>query len=856
MKSVLYWFILLVSITFLFSSCSSSEDEEYTSTASSGSGTSTTILSSSVIAELKANLSSSSTSRSLDDTMGRLTRVSSRNTSKTLTNSLTVAHISSITTAAAAKVTAASLDSSEDLIALMPTIVEGAQSKISDLGISSVESIKVINVIVNSLVKSLDGKSTYIPSTSAETGLTANETVLKLITAKSVSQIDEAGLGASDVGSASSEIVETVIGSLGSSGIGSTELTGVVDQISGGAVEALDQITGFSVSSLGDAIDNITSGATAGLGDITLTGYSVSDLDEMVGSVTSGATAALGKISMTGYSSDNLSSMIKHVTAGATGGLGRISMTDYNTSHLPAMLRNITGGATGSLGRITMTGYSSDNLNTMVEKVTAGATGALGRISMTGYSSDNLSTMVREVTSGATGSLGRITMTGYDVNDLSTMIEKVTAGSTEALGDISMSGYDASDLTGMMENITAGATASLGFISMTGYSSDNLSFMVSKVTAGATGALGRITMTGYSSDNLSSMVEKVTAGATGALGRISMSGYDYNDLAGMMEKIRTGSTGGLANITMSGYSADNVSHLTTKINSGGSGALGDIRMTGYDHTNPGSTYTTAIAGPQYKLPDTGQTTNHTNTFGEDNDYLINAPSFTINGNDTVTDDNTLLMWQRQDDGTTRNWADAGTYCSGLSLGGHSDWRLPEAYDEFQSIVDYGESNGLIDSTYFTLSGATQYKYWTSRIQTQATKNAFIIFFNSGGVEYSNRTHVFQVRCVRGPSTTRSFTDNGDSTVTDTKTGLVWQQSTSSQKKNWEDALGLCEGLTLGLQSDWRLPNIKELGSIVDTSVRDPAIDETAFPNTMSERYWSSTTWGSSNAHNFYFFADT
>jgi hypothetical protein len=76
----------------------------------------------------------------------------------------------------------------------MPTIVEGAQGKISDLGISSAESVKVINVIVNSLVKSLDGKSANIPSTSAETGLTANETVLKLITAKSVSQNYEAGL--------------------------------------------------------------------------------------------------------------------------------------------------------------------------------------------------------------------------------------------------------------------------------------------------------------------------------------------------------------------------------------------------------------------------------------------------------------------------------------------------------------------------------------------------------------------------------------------------------------------------------------------------------------------------------------
>ena len=115
--------------------------------------------------------------------------------------------------------TAANQDSSEDLIALMPTIVEGAQGKISDLGISSEESIKVIIVLNNSMCNSLDGKSQYLPSASAETGLTANETVLKLVTAKSVSQIDEAGLGASDVGEASSEIVETMVSSLGSCGL-------------------------------------------------------------------------------------------------------------------------------------------------------------------------------------------------------------------------------------------------------------------------------------------------------------------------------------------------------------------------------------------------------------------------------------------------------------------------------------------------------------------------------------------------------------------------------------------------------------------------------------------------------------
>ena len=70
--------------------------------------------------------------------------------------------------------------------------------------------------------------------------------------------------------------------------------------------------------------------------------------------------------------------------------------------------------------------------------------------------------------------------------------------------------------------------------------------------------------------------------------------------------------------------------------------------------------------------------------------------------------------------------------------------------------------------------------------------------------------------------------------------------------NWESALGSCEALTLASQSDWRLPNIKELGSIVDTSERNPAIDETAFPNTISESYWSSSPIGSTNVHHLDF----
>ena len=127
----------------------------------------------------------------------------------------------------------------------------------------------------------------------------------------------------------------------------------------------------------------------------------------------------------------------------------------------------------------------------------------------------------------------------------------------------------------------------------------------------------------------------------------------------------------------------------------------------------------------------------------------------------------------------------------------------------------------------------------------------VVKFSQGTVEYRSSSSEYYVRCVRGPSTTRSFTDNGDSTVTDTKTGLVWQQTSGSQR-NWTSSLTYCEDLTLASQSDWRLPNIKELGSIVDVSEQrgNPAIDETAFPGTQ-QYYWSSTPKGS-NVQNFDF----
>ena len=110
----------------------------------------------------------------------------------------------------------------------------------------------------------------------------------------------------------------------------------------------------------------------------------------------------------------------------------------------------------------------------------------------------------------------------------------------------------------------------------------------------------------------------------------------------------------------------------------------------------------------FKLPDTGQTTCYDTagnviscaSTGQDGAYNINPMSYTDNGNGTVTDNNTGLMWQKQDDGNRYNWYQAsGTYnaaynptsqdvCGSLTLGSHSDWRLPTK-KELMSIVNYG-----------------------------------------------------------------------------------------------------------------------------------------------------------------------
>lgn len=289
-------------------------------------------------------------------------------------------------------------------------------------------------------------------------------------------------------------------------------------------------------------------------------------------------------------------------------------------------------------------------------------------------------------------------------------------------------------------------------------------------------------------------------------------------------------------------------------------------------------------------------------YGQDAQFPHHPPSYTLSADKlTVRDNVTGLTWQRspatagnamptsRDKLTTAQAQAIPAKLNAAKFAGFTDWRLP-SIKELYSLFD---GRGLdpsgppgaqtpgtrpfIDTNFFQFAFGDAAageriidSQWASntRYVGQSVRSAGKVFgvnFADGRIKGydlqmpGGREFKFFAVCVRGnPSYGRNdFQDNGDSTVTDRATGLTWSKADSGKGMNWQDALAWVQQKNaekhLG-HADWRLPNVKELQSLVDyrrspdtthSAAIDPVFTCTTITNEAGQPdypfYWSGTT---------------
>lgn len=313
----------------------------------------------------------------------------------------------------------------------------------------------------------------------------------------------------------------------------------------------------------------------------------------------------------------------------------------------------------------------------------------------------------------------------------------------------------------------------------------------------------------------------------------------------------------------------------------------------------------ATTGSPVALPDSGQSvqydtkgnrlydTDSTLYTGQDASFQGNPLSYRDNGDGTITDLNTGLMWQKAHDFNRRSLKDATEHVSSMDLGGYNDWRVP-TIKELYSIADFdgelikpeeeGDSKPYIDTDYFDYQydsrRAFAGQFWSSTVYVKNDVQNFDthgglqggfgfnfsdghiksyetgLFFDGTTIEKSDGMFVpgCFVRAVRGTTTLydMEYVDNSDNTVTDASSGLMWAKIDSTHTMDWVEALEYADKATLAGYSDWRLPNVKELQSLVDYDKSDfPAINTDLFNTSVTTfdsvenayYFWTSTTQG-------------
>ncbi len=278
-------------------------------------------------------------------------------------------------------------------------------------------------------------------------------------------------------------------------------------------------------------------------------------------------------------------------------------------------------------------------------------------------------------------------------------------------------------------------------------------------------------------------------------------------------------------------------------------------------------------------------------YGQDAQYTRNEIQYQNNGDGTITDMVTGLMWQKSPDkdgdgdidaADKKTYAQAVSGASTCTTGGYGDWRLPTIKELYSLIIFSGvdpsgytgtSTSGLIpfiNTDYFDFAyGDTQAgeriidaQYASSNMYVDGPL-LFGVNFADGRIKgyglqmpFGGSEKTFSVLYVRGNTGygINNFVDNGDSTINDNATGLMWMKNDSKAGMTWENALSYSENLQYAGYSDWRLPDAKELQSIIDyirspgttnSAAIDPLFNVSPITNEAGQLdyafYWSSTT---------------
>jgi hypothetical protein len=269
-------------------------------------------------------------------------------------------------------------------------------------------------------------------------------------------------------------------------------------------------------------------------------------------------------------------------------------------------------------------------------------------------------------------------------------------------------------------------------------------------------------------------------------------------------------------------------------------------------------------------------------YGQDAQYQVRLPAYRHNRDGTISDLNTGLMWVKAR-GAKTTWDEAVAGAAACRVAGHSDWRMP-GIKELYSLINFSggfhgfpqRSRPYLGTNYFDFAYGDESRGerpidcqdWSATQYLSTTMNGnptvFGVNFADGRIKGYPKvtrgprgagTSKLYVRYVRGnPRYGRNdFCDNGDGTVTDRATGLMWSKADSETGMNWPAALAWVQAKNartyLGY-GDWRLPSAKELQSIVDYTrapavTRSPALaplfDCSALGDGDYPFFWSSTT---------------